>query len=73
MDFGNFNNNPILNKKLFESQTDLKYTVSDKVDEKGRYIIEYSGDSEEFFSKLGYYLAEDVEKDFTNIKNEQDI
>lgn len=65
MDFGNFNNNPILNKKLFGS---MIYTVSDKADEKGRHTIEYSGDSEEFFSKLGYHLAEDVEKDFTNIK-----
>lgn len=73
MDFGNFNNNPILNKKIFESKTDFKYKVSDKVDEKGRYTIEYSGNPEEFFSMLGYHLAEDVEKDFTNIKNEADI
>lgn len=73
MSFGDFNNNPILNKKLFESETDIKYTVSDSVDENGRYIIEYSGDSEEFFIKLGYHLAEDVEKDFTNINNEKNL
>lgn len=73
MNFGNSNNNPVLNKKLFESETDLKHTVSDNVDEMGRYIIEYSGNAEEFFRKFGYHLAEDVEKDFTNIKNEKNI
>lgn len=35
MNFGNFDNNPVLNKTLFESKTDLKYSVSYYVDEKG--------------------------------------
>ena len=73
MNFGDFNNNPILNKQLFESEADLKYTISDSVDDEGRYIIEYNGTPEEFFSKFGYHLAEDVEKDFTNIKHAKDI
>lgn len=40
MTFGNFSNNPILNQRLVESQKDLRYTVSDDVDEKGRYVME---------------------------------
>ena len=68
MNFGNFDNNPILNKNLFESKTGLKYSVSEQVDKMGRYTIEFSGDSEEFFRRLGYHLAEDIENDFTNIK-----
>lgn len=72
MILGSFKNNPVLNQKEIERKTGLRYTVSDQVDENGAYVIEYDGDIDEFFRKLGYHRAEDVEKEFLNIQNEND-
>lgn len=57
MIFGNFDNNPIINNRLIELKTGLKYAVSDVVDEKGIYVFEYDGDVDEFIHILGYRLA----------------
>ena len=73
MNFGSSDNDPVMNKRLVEAKTGLRYSVSDQVDENGCYIIDYDGDSEEFFRKLGYIPAEEVEKNFMNIQNENVI
>lgn len=70
MILGDFTN-PIIDGKLSESQSDLDYTLGG-VDERGRRIININGDVDEFFKKLGYHRAEDVEKEFMNIQNEND-
>ena len=51
----------------------MHYTISDKVDENGCYVVDFDGSEEEFFDRLGYRLASDVEKDFLNFQDEHNI
>ena len=73
MRFGNYLDNPFLTNKLDKSKDGLHYTISDKVDENGCYVVDFDGSEEEFFDRLGYRLASDVEKDFLNVQDEHNI
>ena len=73
MRFGNYLDNPFLTNKLDKSKDGLHYTISDKVDENGCYVVDSDGSEEEFFDRLGYRLASDVEKDFLNFQDEHNI
>ena len=73
MRFGNYLDNPFLTNKLDKSKDGLHYTISDKVDENGCYVVDFDGSEEEFFDRLGYRLASDVEKDFLDFQDEHNI
>lgn len=73
MRFGNYLDNPFLTNKLNEFKDGLHYTISDNVDEDGCYVIDFDGSEEDFFNRLGYRLATDVEKEFFNFQDEHNI
>lgn len=73
MRFGNYLDNPFLTNKLNESKDGLHYTISDNVDEDGCYVVDFDGSEEDFFDRLGYRLATDIEKELFNSQDGHNI